>query len=87
MCHAGQGPQIEFLIEVPVDVFEYTVHPRRVFSLVGFPGQSVWLRKSGKMTVLEAEKLMLPPAVCSVAYVNSNALEITIRNSRAWARY
>lgn len=40
MCHAAQGPQIECLIEVSVDVFEYAVHPRRIFSLVGFPAQS-----------------------------------------------
>ena len=39
MRDAGQGWQIEFLIEVPVDVFAYTVHARRVFSLTGFPGQ------------------------------------------------
>jgi hypothetical protein len=37
----GQGTQIEFLIEVSVDVFGHAVHPRRIFSLVGFPGQTV----------------------------------------------
>ena len=43
MCHAGQDPQIEFLIEMSVNVLEYAVHPRRVLGIVGFPGQSARL--------------------------------------------
>ena len=47
MCHASQGPQIQFPIEMSVDVFEHAVHPRRVFGKVGSPGQSVRLREIG----------------------------------------
>jgi len=31
MCNASQSPQIQILIQMPVDVLEYPMHPRRVF--------------------------------------------------------
>lgn len=55
MGHPGQDTQIEFLIEVSVDVFEHAVHPRRIFSLVGFPGQTVSDSENPGGSVLEIE--------------------------------
>jgi hypothetical protein len=46
MRYTGQRSQIEFLIEVPVDMFEHAVHARRVFSLASFLSQSTFCRLS-----------------------------------------
>ena len=52
MCHARERTQIEFPIEVSVNVFEHAVHPRRVFRLVRFLGQDCRLRPKAQLSLV-----------------------------------
>ena len=64
MCHARHGSQLEILIEMAIDVFEDTVHSRRVLGQIGFLGQGTPRKQSTDRR--ESVSPMLMPAVTAV---------------------